>query len=635
MTTLMALQTSSPAPVAAPATSSATPPAPRFAGLDGLRAIAVLTVILYHLAPNAMPGGFLGVDIFFVISGFLITSLLLSEHAGSGRIRLGHFWRRRARRLLPALGVLLLVCCTAAWLIGDDLLVGLGQQVLGATTFSSNWLSIAAGRSYFDETTPELLRNLWSFAVEEQFYLLWPLVVLLLVLVRWRWLRVTIVAAAAVASAAGMAALFEPGADATRVYYGTDTHSFGLALGAVLALVSSRWSRQSADWRRAPKVLLPILGLFAVAALIAASFFLEADEALTYQGGLAAVAVLSALAILGGFVLGSYLGRALDLQPLRWIGERSYGLYLWHWPVFVLVVGLLPELPRVGWGEWVLGGIAAVITVVAATISYRFVEQPIRRRGFRGAFTAVASNWRGPGLRAVGVAAIGMLILATGSTTVASIVASPTQGTAQIQIEAGQKAVEREQSAPPTPETSEPPALPGGDQITAIGDSVMLASAQELQNAFPGIYIDAVVSRQLSQAPAIVESMLAAGTLRPTVVIGLETNGPINVAALDRLRELAGTDHQIVLVNVFAPRWWTDGVNTELSAFAQQYRSVELANWRDSISGQLRLLARDQIHPGNAGGRVYVGAVRDALQRLSELPPLLGPRDYGLAPLPA
>src|SRR5690554_7040786 len=194
MTTLMALQTSSPAPVAAPATSSATPHAPRFAGLDGLRAIAVLTVILYHLAPNAMPGGFLGVDIFFVISGFLITSLLLSDHGGSGRIRLGHFWRRRARRLLPALGVLLLVCCTAAWALGGDVLVGLGNQVLGATTFSSNWLSIAADRSYFDETTPELLRNLWSLAVEEQFYLLWPLVVLLLLLVRWNWLRVTIVA---------------------------------------------------------------------------------------------------------------------------------------------------------------------------------------------------------------------------------------------------------------------------------------------------------------------------------------------------------------------------------------------------------------------------------------------------------
>jgi peptidoglycan/LPS O-acetylase OafA/YrhL len=632
MTSPMAAKTSSPKPVAKSATPSATPP-PRFAGLDGLRAIAVLTVMLYHLTPGGMPGGFLGVDIFFVISGFLITSLLLSEHAGSGSIRLGNFWRRRARRLLPALGVLLLVCCTAAWLIGTDLLVGLGQQVLGATTFSSNWLSIAAGRSYFDDTTPELLRNLWSLAVEEQFYLLWPLVVLLLLFVRLRWVRIAIVAAAAVASAIAMAALYVPGADATRVYYGTDTHSFGLAIGAVLALVSVNWSRDSAGWRRTPKVVLPLLGLVSVAALIAATFLLEADDALTYQGGLALVAVLSVFAILGGIVPGSYLGRGLDLQPLRWIGERSYGLYLWHWPVFILVVAALPGMPRVGGGGWVLGGIAATITVVAAALSYRFVEQPIRRRGFRAAFAGFASSWKSSGIRAVGVAAVGVLVLTTGATTVASMVANPTQGAAQTQIEAGQQAVEREQAAP-APAESEPPALPGGDQITAIGDSVMLASAQELQSAFPGIYIDAVVSRQLSQAPGIVESMLAAGTLRPTIVIGLGTNGPIDLAALNQLKELAGTKHQLVLVNVFAPRWWTDGVNSNLSAFAQQYRSVELANWRDSISGQVRLLAGDQIHPGNAGGRVYVGAVRDALQRLSELPPLLGPRDYGLAPLP-
>lgn len=634
----MAASTTAPELVASPAAVSPTPPTPRFAGLDGLRAIAVLTVMLFHLTPGALPGGFLGVDIFFVISGFLITSLLLAERANTGRIQLGNFWRRRARRLLPALGLLVVACCTAAWLIGSDLLVGLGQQVLGAATFSGNWLAIGAERSYFEETTPEILRNLWSLAVEEQFYLLWPLVVLLLLFVRRAGVRVAIVATLAVASAVGMAVLYLPGADATRVYYGTDTHSFGLALGAVLALVGARWSRQSADWHRVPKLILPLAGLAAVAGLVAASFFLTADGALTYRGGLVAVAVLSAVAILGSIVPGSYLGRALDVQPLRWVGERSYGLYLWHWPVYVLVMGALPTADRVGMGGWMLGGIAAVITVIAATMSYRLIEQPVRSHGFRGAFGRFVSGWSTSRLRAVGIATAGMLVLAGGATTVAGIVADPGQGAAQNQIEAGEAAVKKGQAAVPSDAADEeedtPAALPGGDQISAIGDSVMLASAPELQAAFPGIHIDAAVSRQLSQAPQIIESMLAAGTLRPTVVIGLGTNGPIDTAALDRLRELAGTEHQIVLVNVFAPRWWTDGVNANLSEFAQRYRDVELANWRDSIAGQLGLLAGDQIHPGSAGGRVYVGVVRDALQRLSELPPLLGPRDYGLAPLP-
>ena len=607
----------------------------RFAGLDGLRAIAVIAVMMFHLSPGALPGGYLGVDIFFVISGFLITSLLLREHALVGRIRLRHFWRRRARRLLPALGVLLLACCSAALVIGGDVLVGLGQQVLGAATFSSNWLAVVANRSYFDETTPELLRNLWSLAVEEQFYLVWPLLILALMLIRVRWVKLTVVGILAVASAVAMALIYIPGSDATRVYYGTDTHSFGLAIGAALAMLSVGWSKQSADWPRWPKLALPLLGLAAVAALIAASFLMSADAPLAYQGGLAGIAVLSALAILGSIMPGSLLGRTLDLQPLRWIGERSYGLYLWHWPVFILLLSALPSWSRVGQGGWALGGIACAITVVTAALSYRFVEQPIRSHGFRGAFAQLTSGWKGSRRRAIGVSIVGVLLLTTVAVTVTGIVSDPGQGAAQLQIEEGQKAIEELPTKEQADAPDAPAVLPGGDQITAIGDSVMLASAQELQAAFPGIQIDAIVSRQLSQAPDIVAGMLKAETLRPTVLIGLGTNGPGDMETLAELRELVSGKHQIVLVNVFAPRWWTDGVNANLSDFAQQYRDVELANWRDAISGQVRLLAGDQIHPGSAGGRVYVGAVRDALQRLSELPPLLGPRDYGLAPLPA
>ena len=161
----------------------------RFAGLDGLRAIAVGAVLLYHLSPGALVGGYLGVDVFFVISGFLITALVLREREDTGQIDLRAFWVRRARRLLPAIVLLLLACSTAAWAIGGNVLVGLGRQLIGAATFSSNWLSIHAARSYFDDTSPELFRNLWSLAVEEQFYLLWPLVLSVLLVPRrvgWR-----------------------------------------------------------------------------------------------------------------------------------------------------------------------------------------------------------------------------------------------------------------------------------------------------------------------------------------------------------------------------------------------------------------------------------------------------------------
>lgn len=626
-----------------PTPAKAVAPArPRwFAGLDGLRAIAVVTVIIFHLFPGVLPGGFLGVDIFFVISGFLITSLLLSEHAEHGRIRLMNFWRRRARRLLPALGALVLLCSTGAWLIGGDVLLGLGRQVLGAATFSTNWLAIASDHSYFDDSTPELLRNLWSLAVEEQFYLLWPLAVLALLAIPRRWARITIVAILAIASAASMWVLVGP--DATRVYYGTDTHSFGLALGAILALSSTHRSRETSDWKRATRVVLPILGAISVVAVVAASFLLTADGEVTYRGGLIAVALLSTLAILGSIVPGSWLGWALDRQPMRWIGERSYGLYLWHWPVFVLASEMSPDSSMADGSGWVLGAVTAAITVVASAASYRFLEQPIRRNGFR-ATLAKFTAWNTTGRRMFAVAATSILTLTLIATTITGIASEPEHSELQAQIKAGEEAIAQNQMPPEAPDTAEegstaeepaPAPLPGGDQISAIGDSVMLASAHELQSAFPGIQIDATVSRQLSAAPQIVAGMLNAGTLRPTVLIGLGTNGPIDTAILIQLRDMAGPDHQIVLVNVYAPRGWTDGVNTNLSAFAQQYRDVELANWRDSISGQERFLARDRIHPGNSGGRIYAGAVRDALQRLSELPPLLSARDYGLAPTPS
>lgn len=628
-----------------PQTASARGAGGHVAGLDGLRAIAVTAVILYHLTPGFFAGGYLGVDVFFVISGFLITGLLLRERAVSGRIRLYDFWRRRVRRLIPALVLLVTACSTAALVIGGDVLVHLGRQVLAAATFSSNWLSIVSGTSYFDTTSPELFRNLWSLAVEEQFYVIWPLAVLALLLVKVRWVRRLVVALLALGSAAAMAIVYLPGADATRVYYGTDTHSFGLALGALLAFLAHPWSASRLSGSRLLRVLLPIVGALSVLALLALTVLLPGDGPLVYRGGLVLVAVLTALAIAGSITPRSPLGRILDLAPLRWVGRRSYGLYLWHWPVYVLVVNALAGLDRTDATLWELGGCALVLTVAAAMLSYRFVEQPIRRDGFRATFRRWFGSWPGHVARSITAVVVALAVLAAGGATALAIQSDPGQGDAQAAIEQGQKAIASATATPTPSATAAPggtrpvaagqkPGTPGGDQISAIGDSVMLASAKELQLTFPGIQIDAVVSRQLSSAPAVVQNLVDTGELRQTLIIGLGTNGPIQRSALDQIRAEAGPQRQIVVINVQAPRGWTPGVNDTLQSFAQQYRNVELANWRDAIAGHLDLLSRDQIHPGDAGGKIYVEAIQDALQRLAELPPLLGPNDYGLAPTP-
>jgi peptidoglycan/LPS O-acetylase OafA/YrhL len=612
-----------------------SPPSPtvppdrfRVPGLDGIRALAVTTVIVFHLIPGTLIGGYLGVDIFFVVSGFLITTLLLRERATTGRISLRGFWTRRARRLLPALGLLLLACCTAALFVGGDVLVALGTQVVGAVTFSSNWLFIAQGASYFDETVPELFRNLWSLAVEEQFYVVWPLLVVLVLVRIPRWARLAAIGVIAVASAAWMGMSYSA-VDPTRVYYGTDTHAFGLAIGAFLAVlllgrgVAPLTETPAGMTSRVTRWTLGLTGLLSIGALVALSVLMSGDTELPYRGGLVLVALLSAVAIAALTVPGSLLARALDLAPIRWVGVRSYGLYLWHWPVFVLVGSALPTWPREGWESAALGGIALTVTVVAAALSYRFVEQPIRRHGFRATARAVIDA--APRSRRAFGAAFAM-VLATGlaGTSVAALVADPGRGEAQAYIEAGQEAIDAADPATPAPDEGDAAedAVTTGDEITAIGDSVLLAAAPAMQSAYPGIAIDASVSRSMYAAPAIVQAHAAAGTLRPVVVIALGTNGPVERSTLEEVRNIIGPSRELVVVNAQAPRGWIPGVNAELSSFALVYRNVELANWHDAIQPYLHEMARDQVHFGPIGAGIFAAAVTDAVDRLAALPPL-------------
>ncbi|WP_353987312.1 acyltransferase family protein [Ruicaihuangia caeni] len=627
----------------------------RLLGLDGMRAVAVTAVLAFHLLPGVLPGGFLGVDLFFVISGFLITTLLLREHARSGRIDLVDFWRRRARRLLPAIGLLVVVTASAALAIGGDALHKLGWQVLGTATFSYNWLSIADGNSYFDSTSPELLRNLWSLAVEEQFYLVWPLVLLALLVVRRRWVRVALVAAAAAASAVTMGLLVNP-ADPTRVYFGTDTHSFGLTIGIIVALLMGGWPDAVGRWPRAVRPLLMPAASVAMMGIVAAFVWLDGDALFAYRGGLVAVSLLTALVLAAAVAPGSALGRALEWAPFRWIGTRSYGLYLWHWPVYVLLLDALPTWQGAEF-MWPLAALSLAITVVAAELSYRFVEQPVRRLGFRATLSAYRRAWDAPRSR-IAAAAITAVVATAGTATVVAIALDPGTSSAQSQIARGQAALDDTASSEPRgggqqgdgseagageagagsaspADRADSAALPSGDQITAIGDSVMLAVVPQLQAQFPGIRVDAVVSRQMRQAPELLQQEKDAGTLRDTIVVGLGTNGSIGMDTLERVREIAGPERRIVLVNVQAPRGWTPEVNAALSEFAQRYRNVELANWRDAIAPRLDLLARDQIHAGgDAAGAVYASALRDALQRLALLPPVLDRHDYWLGDLP-
>ena len=361
--------------------------------LNGLRGIAVIGVVAYHLQLSWASGGYLGVDLFFVLSGFLITTLLLEEWVGTSRVDLVAFWGRRARRLLPAL--FLVVAALAVYLVvnahfggpGANGLIdlsGLRGEALGTLLYVNNWHLIYAHQSYFAQfSAPSPLQHTWSLAIEEQFYLVWPLVLLLLLHVvrrSWRGAGAALAVGLGVLSSILMAVMFQPGADPSRVYFGTDTRLFDLMAGATVAFLAAARPQPSTRARRALHVVGP------VAAAVLAVFWITAGTAaglptnLMFEGGFLLCAALAALIVADARLVESgWFSRGLAWGPLHFIGTISYGIYLWHWPVIVYLDG-----SRTGLSAWPLDLLRIAATLALSTASYYLVERPIRRARLRG-----------------------------------------------------------------------------------------------------------------------------------------------------------------------------------------------------------------------------------------------------------
>ena len=371
-------QTADPPPDQTAAQSDADSRMPYLPALDGIRALAVLAVVIFHTSEAWLSAGFLGVDVFFVVSGFLITALLVAERERAGRVDLRAFWIRRARRLLPALALVLAATTIyAVILLGDQLLTHL-REVFAAVVYVTNWDLILRDVSYFESfDRPSQLRHLWSLAVEEQFYLLWPLVFAGLSRFVSRRLLLAVVLLLAGASLAWMIQLYTPGEDPSRVYFGSDPRAFTILIGVALGLVWRPWRWQWPEQRRIHCRLLDLIGLAGLAAVVLIMQQGHWREAWLYPWGLLGASVASAALIAAVARRRWVLGRALGAGPLRWLGTRSYGVYLWHWPV---LLALSFELDLSGVALFAAG---APISAALAEASYRWVETPIRRGEFR------------------------------------------------------------------------------------------------------------------------------------------------------------------------------------------------------------------------------------------------------------
>jgi peptidoglycan/LPS O-acetylase OafA/YrhL len=423
-------------------------------GLDGVRAVAVTAVVIYHLGATWLPGGFLGVDVFFVLSGFLITSILLTEFGNRGRIDVKNFYLRRARRLLPALFTMLagIVLVTAITTRGE--LHRLRGDVVAALTYCTNWTQIIWNRSYFAQLDrPSLLQHLWSLAVEEQFYLVWPLILVVYLMSRRRWLSFAVTVALIAASTVWMAVLYQPGTDPKRVYYGTDTHIAPMLVGAALAIVlvlrrqagraeSGARSRASVDGAALVGLLVLVWGVTSI----------DYYSSGLYRGGYLLISLGTLAVVLAAATPRTLTARVLGWAPLVWIGKRSYAIYLWHWPILMLTRPKV-DVPLHGPVLIVLQ-VAAVL--IASDLSFRYLERPIRKYGFLAFLRGTTPKGsRSRQRRRSRISAVTAMVVAAVAVTLVTAPGAP----AGIQVDSSHKR-QTIHIAAPTPPVSTPMSTP-------------------------------------------------------------------------------------------------------------------------------------------------------------------------------
>lgn len=614
-------------------------------GLDGLRALSVLVVLCYHAHLPWARGGYLGVEVFFVISGFLITRLLVLEHEEAGRISLGRFWFRRFKRLLPALWAILalltLLGAALPWLKAAQFRGDLAASFL----YVENWYQIASGGSYFSDQGLPLLRHIWSLAVEEQFYALWPLLV---VVAFWagRGRRRVLAALTFLLAAASAWALFhlaDPDNASSvqalesmnRAYLGTDARACGILLGALLGMVRP----PSGELRPWAKGAVQAWAFLALAGLLALCGLLDIQNRFLYRGGLLLVDGLTlslvAVLVLAGPTL---LRSILEWRVLTWIGKRSYGIYLWHWPVFRL---LGPG--ETGWA-WIAGRWA--LSFALAALSFALLETPIRE-GRLGRWLAQPGTWRRTARRLAFGTALAGGVAATTWAGVRIHQLPPYVDEIQESLKANARALDAGPGAKPAvPAETEPPPPPGpsrsggpqprhlagvppldpgevpehvldGLTVTAIGDSVMKGAALALQDlgeqvlGEDHITINAEESRAFSRAIGVIKGYQKANRLGDVVVIHLGTNNSsIPKGDFHQLAELLSDRKLVLFLTVKSDKAQAcEEVNTQLANLVKGLPNAQLFDWRQISEEHPELFYSDQTHLRPNGAKLYASLI--------------------------
>lgn len=567
--------------------------------IDGLRAIAVISVVLYHLGISWIPGGFLGVDLFFVISGYVITRLILDSIESANGLDIKEFYAARVRRLFPGLVVLLIVTSVAIALFAPDAIRRFINDVPFVLTGTNNWHLVALNQDYFQAIgRPPLLQHTWSLAVEFQFYLIWPIILLFV----WRRFgkRVVRRAALVIATFSGTALfLFSLQADNTtagrisHIYFGTDTHSLGLFLGSALA-VSWIPRNLTRDITQRAQDFIDGIGVLGFIGLLCIFLFIDQSNATLYQIAFPLAGLFGCATIVSIVHPASRFSPLLSNRVFLWIGQRSYGIYLWHWVVF--------QITRPGadlTGNLLALNVARVLVVLAlADISLRAIEIPIRK--------GVVQNWfRGMKYRTkvmqkrqrIFVASVSaFLVVISGSS-----VALAWQRDQSIIVEI-------------KPELELPETIMATDKtgLWVTGDSVILGIKSKLASQEEIALINARVGRQIQELIKTVEEDKPRAGSSP-VVLNVGNNNSVSREDMVKLMELLKNQPKIVVVNTSVPRTWREGNNKIISEVVANYPNATLVDWASIAENHPEFFAPDGVHLIEAGSDVYVASILEAL----------------------
>jgi peptidoglycan/LPS O-acetylase OafA/YrhL len=585
---------------------SSEKPVRHIASIDGLRAIAVTAVVLYHLGISWLPGGFLGVDLFFVISGYVITRLILDSINKSGALDLRGFYWARLRRIYP--GFLFMVFSTIIF-IGvwapeaiKRFLTDLPYALVGMM----NWALVARQQDYFESIgRPPLLQHTWSLAVELQFYLIWPIILLTVLKYfgKANVARVALIIAMFSGAALFFVSLQLDAANAQQVshiYFGTDTHSLGLFLGSALAV---SWIPQnlSANIAKRAQDVIDGIGVFGLLGLIATFLFIDANNATSYQIAFPLAAIFGCLVIISLVHPASRFAPLISSAPFTWVGQRSYGIYIWHWVVFQVT---RPSVDLTG-ETWALYLARVLLVLALADISLRWVEIPFRQGNIQNWVRGI--KYRAPRVQLRHKAYILLSIL--------SLVAVSASISAQA-ISKSELAAEQLLNESMVNEDEDLAASTGDlgstTGVWVTGDSVILGVRAKLERQ---VHISLINARVGRQAPELLAAMGVDQTSVPEspIVFNLGNNNKLSLETVSAIFETVKNQPQIVVVNTAVPRSWRDENNKIIATVAANYPNVKLVDWNKISDGKPQLFAPDGVHLSPLGSDAYVAAILDVL----------------------